>query len=83
VAEDGGYAAWLGQPTDRIAMVERRLDLERASQALSADDMPLLAALARGGSRAPAQAGLSRTTAFRMVHEMRLRLYAAGVASAA
>jgi RNA polymerase sigma-70 factor (ECF subfamily) len=83
LAEDAGYGAWLGQPTDRITMVERRLDLERASQALTADDMPLLAALARGDTRAHARAGLSRTTAFRMVHEMRLRLFAAGVASAA
>lgn len=83
LAEDAGYGAWVGQPTDRIAMLERRLDLERAGQALSPDDMPLLAALARGDAHAPAQAGLSRTTAFRRVHEMRLRLLAAGVSSAA
>ena len=83
LAEDAGYGAWVGQPTDRIAMLERRLDLERAGQALSPDDMPLLAALARGDANAPAQAGLSRTTAFRRVQEARLQLLAAGVSSAA
>ncbi len=83
LAEDAGYGAWVGQPTDRIAMLERRLDLERASQTLSPDDMPLLAALARGDAHAPAQAGLSRTTAFRRVQEMRLRLLAVGLSSAA
>jgi hypothetical protein len=84
LAEDAGYSAWLGQPTDRIAALERRLDLERAADAaLLAADLPLCAALARGDAHAPAAAGLSRTTAFRRVREMRLRLMAAGVPSAA
>jgi hypothetical protein len=83
LAEDAGIGAWLGQPTDRFGALERRLDLERAAGALQVEDMALCAALARGEADAHAEAGLSRTTAFRRVREMRLRLLAAGVRSAA
>jgi hypothetical protein len=83
LADDAGYGAWMGQPTDHFATLERRLDLERAAEAFDAADLPLAAALARGEAHAPARVGLSRTTAFRRTQEMRLRLLAAGVASAA
>jgi hypothetical protein len=84
LTEDAGFSAWLGQPTDRIAALERRLDVERtADAALLPADLPLCAALVRGEARAPAAVGLSRTTAFRRMREMRLRLMAAGVSSAA
>ena len=82
-AEADGYGAWLGQPTDAFADVERRLDLERASTALTDEDAPLCAALARGDVNPARHAGLSRTTAFRRVRELRLRLCAAGIPSAA
>ena len=82
-AEADGYGAWMGQPTDAFAAVERRLDLERAASVLTDEDAPLCAALARGDTDPAHHAGLSRTTAFRRVRELRLRLCAAGVTSGA
>lgn len=82
-AEADGYGAWMGQPTNSFAEVERRLDLERASTVLTNEDAPLCAALARGDASPARHAGLSRTTAFRRVRELRLRLCAAGISSAA
>ena len=73
----------MGQPTNSFAEVERRLDLERASTVLTEEDAPLCAALARGDVSPARHAGLSRTTAFRRVRELRLRLCAAGISSAA
>jgi len=83
VAEADGYGAWMGQPTDASAEVERRIDLERAANVLTEADAPLCTALARGDRDPARRAGLSRTTAFRRVRELRLRLCAAGIASAA
>jgi RNA polymerase sigma-70 factor (ECF subfamily) len=77
------FAAWLGQPVNPIAELERRLDLERAAAAIPADDHPLCQALARGEPHPARQAGLSRTTAFRRLQELRLRLLAAGIPAAA
>lgn len=77
------YAAWLGQPVDPIAALERRLDLERAAHAIPAGDLSLCRALARGEPHPARQAGLSRTTAFRRQQELRLRLLAAGIPAAA
>ena len=82
-SEADGYGAWMGQPTDSFAAVERRIDLEHAATVLTAEDVPLCAALARGDTDPARRAGLSRTTAFRRVRELRLRLCAAGVTSAA
>ena len=81
-AEADGYGAWMGQPTDAFAAAERRIDLEHAATVLTEEDVPLCAALARGDTDPARHAGLSRTTAFRRVRELRLRLRAAGVASA-
>lgn len=82
-AEADGYAAWMGQPVDSYAAVERRVDLERALSGLADDHLPVCAALAREMPGTARHAGLSRTSAFRRVREIRLRLSAAGIASAA
>lgn len=81
--EADGYGAWVGQPTDAIAALERQLDLDRAAQALGEEDVQLCRVLARGETSPARKVGLSRTTAFRRLREMRLRLLAAGVSSAA
>jgi hypothetical protein len=83
VAESDGVGAWLGQPLDPYGDVDRRLDVARAAEGLSADDASLCCALLRGESHAAQRAGLSRTTAFRRLREMRLALSARGIASAA
>ncbi|MBW8269992.1 sigma factor [Caldovatus aquaticus] len=84
IPESEGHAAWCGQPTDRIAALERRLDLGRAGAALDERDHPLCAALAEHtphelGRRGP----LPRSVLYRRIAEMRLRLFAAGIAAAA
>lgn len=82
--EDAGLAAWWGQPTDAVAALERRLDLERAVPAIEPRDRPLCAALsAAPPSVAVTAAGTSRATAYRRIAEIRLRLLAAGIAAAA
>ncbi|WP_051213368.1 sigma factor [Rubritepida flocculans] len=83
LSEADGYGAWMGQQTDAFADVNRRIDLERVADVLTEEDAPLCAALARGDVDPARHAGLSRTTAFRRVREMRLRLCAAGIAPAA
>lgn len=82
-AEADGYAAWMGQPVDTYAAVERRIDLERAVAVLPAEDLAICAALARGVPGPARHVGMSRTTAFRRVREVRLCLSVAGITSAA
>lgn len=80
IPEAEGYAAWCGQPTDAIAAAERRLDLDRASAGLDARDRPLCVALAAATPHELAARGcLGRSTLYRRLHEMRLRLLAAGL----
>jgi RNA polymerase sigma-70 factor (ECF subfamily) len=83
LAESDGYSAWVGQQVNAFAAVERRIDLEHANVVLTKDDVALCAALVRGDCNPARHAGLSRTTAFRRLQEIRLRLRAAGIASAA
>lgn len=83
LSEADGYGAWMGQPANAFVEVERRVDLERVATVLTEEDAPLCAALARGDADPARHAGLSRTTAFRRVREMRLRLCAAGATPAA
>lgn len=83
LSEADGYGAWMGQQTDAFVNVDRRLDLERVADVLTEADAPLCAALARGDVDPARRAGLSRTTAFRRVRELRLRLRAAGIAPVA
>jgi RNA polymerase sigma-70 factor (ECF subfamily) len=84
IGEADGYAAWCGQPTDAIAALERRLDLERSAAAIDPQDHPLCAALSE---LTPHEFGEQRTVPrmriYRRIREMRLRLLAAGIPSAA
>lgn len=80
IPEAESYAAWCGQPTDAIAATERRLDLEAASAALDERDHVLCAALATSTPHeVAARALFGRSTLYRRLHEMRLRLLAAGL----
>ncbi|WP_431304011.1 sigma factor [Sediminicoccus sp. BL-A-41-H5] len=82
--EAAGLGAWWGQPTDAVAALERRIDLDRAAPVIDPRDRSLCAELsAIAPSAAIAAAGTSRATAYRRIAEMRLRLFAAGIATAA
>jgi RNA polymerase sigma-70 factor (ECF subfamily) len=84
IPEDGGYAAWCGQPVNAIASLERRLDLDRAGAAIDPEDYPLCAALSQN---TPHECGeqklMPRMRIYRRIREMRLRLLAAGITSPA
>ena len=79
LADVDGYGAWIGQPTDDFADIERRLDLDRALSALSDDALAICAALLTSDIHPAATAGLSRTTLHRRVQDLRCRLLAAGI----
>ena len=84
IAESDGYGAWCGQPTDAIASLERRLDLERAADAINPEDHPLCAVLAEQTPHEfSEQRTMPRARIYRRIREMRLRLLAAGIPSAA
>jgi DNA-directed RNA polymerase specialized sigma24 family protein len=84
IAEADGYAAMVGQPPDRFAVVERRLDLDRALGALRGSDLALCGRLIHRTPTELSQDGLgSRATLYRQVQEIRLRLMTAGLAAAA
>lgn len=85
LGEADGYAAWCGQPTDAIAALERRLDLERAAAAaLDPEDHPLCAALAEHTPHALGERRtMPRARIYRRLRELRLRLLATGIPSAA
>lgn len=84
IREADGYGAWCGQTTDAAAVVERRLDLERAASAIDPEDHSLCAALSQ---HSPHEFGeqktMPRARIYRRIREMRLRLLAAGIPSAA
>jgi DNA-directed RNA polymerase specialized sigma24 family protein len=83
VAEEDGYAALMGQSVDRFADVERRIDLERALTQLRRSDLSLCCALM---DHTPAQVAANgvagRASIYRHVHEIRMRLMAAGISAA-
>lgn len=83
LAAEDSYGAWMGQPTDAVAALERRLDLDRALSTLPHDQLRHCIALAdkERGIMDPDPG--SRATAFRRARELRLRLLAAGLAAAA
>jgi RNA polymerase sigma-70 factor (ECF subfamily) len=84
IGEAEGYSAWWGQPTDAIAALERRLDLERAASIIAPEDYLLCTALSE---HTPHEFGeqktMPRMRIYRRIREMRLRLIAAGIPSAA
>lgn len=83
IGEAEGYSAWCGQPTDAIAVLERRLDLDRAAAAIDPADHPLCAALAQlTPHEFGAQGAMPRMRIYRRIRELRLQLLAAGIASA-
>ena len=82
LTEADGYAAWIGQPTDGFAQLERQLDLDRALSTLSAEALTICAALIASDTDPASAAGLSRTTMHRRVHDLRYQLLAAGISGA-
>lgn len=84
LAEDDGYAAWCGQPTDAVASLERRLDLASAAETIDPEDHALCAALSE---YTPHEFGeqhtMPRMRIYRRMREVRFRLLAAGITSAA
>lgn len=84
IAEADGYGAWLGQPTDAFATVERRIDLDRALGTLPAETLPLCSELTERSPHELAKASpTSRATLYRHLRELRLRLLVAGIPAAA
>jgi len=80
IAEADGYGAWLGQPTDAIAALDRRLDLRRALASLGRSDLALCVALTESTPGELSRAGRgARTSLYLRVREIRLRLLAAGI----
>jgi RNA polymerase sigma-70 factor (ECF subfamily) len=82
-AEEDGLAAYLGQPVDAFAEVERRLDVARGLGTLDPNDGALCAALSRttvdrlaGGGRG------ARSSLYRRVKDIRLALLAVGLRAA-
>lgn len=83
IAEEDGLAAYLGQPVDAFAEVERRLDVARGLGTLDPNDGTLCAALSRttvdrlaGGGRG------ARSSLYRRVKDIRLALLAVGLRAA-
>jgi len=82
IGESGGYLAFHGQPTDRVAEIERRLHLERALATLPAPDIKFCTALAGASPTAVGRTSSSRATVYRRIAKLRLDLIAAGLAPA-
>lgn len=83
IGDAESYGAWCGQPTDAIATLERRLDLDRAAAAIDSTDHSLCAALSQlTPHEFGAQGAMPRMRIYRRIRELRLQLLAAGIASA-
>lgn len=81
--EDHGLAAHFGRSTDVFALVERRLDLERALGVLNGGDLRLCAELCDAtADRLAARGRAPRSSLYRRVKRIRLELMAAGLATA-
>ena len=78
LSTDAGLGAWLGQDADPIEQFERRHDLDRALGTLPPDTVAVCAALLQPGAERN-RPGLSRSTVHRRLHDLRMRLLAAGV----
>jgi len=80
IPETEGYLAWCGHDTDAIGAVDQRLDFARACTVIDRRDYALCAALAADSAHEVARRStMSRSTVYRRVHEIRMRLLAAGV----
>jgi RNA polymerase sigma-70 factor (ECF subfamily) len=83
VAEGDGLAAYLGQPIDAFAEVERRLDVERGLGTLDPNDGALCAALSHTTVDRLACGGRgARSSLYRRVKDIRLALLAVGLRAA-
>ncbi|HET6377005.1 MAG TPA: hypothetical protein VFG05_01645 [Methylocella sp.] len=83
IAEQDGYAAWCGEPTDAFAAAERRIDLERRLGILPRKDGALCAALAHATAGELGASGRgARASLYRRLHDIRLALTAAGLRAA-
>jgi hypothetical protein len=72
----------MGQPVDRFADVERRIDLERALAQLRGSDLALCGALTEHTPAQVAADGMAgRASVYRHIHEIRMRLMAAGISA--
>ena len=82
LGEEDGYAALMGQPVDRFADIERRIDLEQALTQLRGSDLALCVALI---DRTPAQVAAdgvaARASIYRHIHEIRMRLMVNGIST--
>jgi RNA polymerase sigma-70 factor (ECF subfamily) len=79
LAESDGYAAWMGQPTDRFAALELRLDLQRVLARLPAASRSHYFALQRQGEQGKHAVVGARTTVFRRTLDLRRHLREAGI----
>ena len=80
IAEADGLPAILGQPVDRAAEAERRIDLERGLGTLDQGERYLAAALYRASPHQLAKSGPgSRSDLYRRTRDLRLTLIAAGL----
>jgi len=80
IGEADGLPAILGQPVDRIAEVEHRIDVERGLGTLDKGERVLAAALTQGSPHRLARSGLgSRSDLYRRTRELRLTLLSAGL----
>lgn len=83
VAEENGLTAYLGQPVDAFAEVERRLDVARGLGTLDLDDGTLCAALSHTTVDRLAGGGHgARSSLYRRVKDIRLALLAVGLRAA-
>jgi RNA polymerase sigma-70 factor (ECF subfamily) len=79
VPEAEGLSAWHGQPTDALAEVERRIDIEKALGALARRDATLAAKLAAlSVDEIEAAGGGARRTLYRRLDGVRIQLAAHG-----
>lgn len=80
IAEEYGLAAILGQPVDRVAEAERRIDLEKGLGTLDHDERDLVSSLYGASPHRLARSGLgSRSDLYRRTRQIRLSLIAAGL----
>jgi hypothetical protein len=83
VSDADGLSAWHGQPTDAVADVERRLDVERALGSIGRRDAELCACVSEGAVDAiPAGRHGSRPTVYRRLRELRHVLATLGLSAA-